>query len=99
MKNHISIKHGMLPDFKEYLQRNGWKAEEPKGKYEVLRARKQGYPRPLLVHDRERGCGYSVDERDIKVYTNYRRDREKRGLDGYFSSNEERIAYWNERRA
>jgi len=47
----------------------------------VLRARKKDYPRPLLIYDRSTGgCGYSIDERDMKVYKNWQKDRRKRGL-------------------
>lgn len=82
MKNHIMVRHGMLDDLAAYLKQSGWKLEEPVGQYEVLRARKPDYPRPLLVHDRkERGCGYSIDERDIKVYQGWKRNRRKRSLD------------------
>lgn len=81
MKNRITVKHGMLEDLKEYLTRNGWTLEEPKGKYEVLRARKKDYPRPLLIYDRSAGgCGYSIDERDMKIYKGWQKDRVKRGL-------------------
>ena len=95
MKNRRALKHGMLPDFKEYLERTGWKLEEPKGKYEVLRARKEDYPRPILVHDRERGCGYSVDERELDIYKQYSKDRERRGLEGYWETQEERSGYFS----
>jgi len=95
MKNRRNLKHGMLPDFKEYLVRNGWSVEDTKGKYEVLRARKKGYPRPLLVHDRERGCGYSIDERDIKIYEQYGKDRESRGLEYWWETQEERDGYFS----
>ena len=68
MKNRVTVRHGMLSDLKTYLKQSGWKLEEPVGAYEVLRARNPNYPRPLLVHDRaERGVGYSIDERDVKV--------------------------------
>ena len=81
MKNRITVRHGMLPDLKDYLTRTGWTVEPIKGQYEVLRARKPGYPRPLLVYDRTSGgCGYSIDERDAKVYANWKKDRRKRGL-------------------
>lgn len=81
MKNRTTVKHGMLEDLKEYLIQSGWTLEEPKGEYEVLRARKSGYPRPLLVHNRSTGgCGYSVDERDMKIYKGWQRNRRKRGL-------------------
>lgn len=84
MKNRTTVRHGMLKDLISYLVSSGWKLEEPKGEYEVLRARKPGYPRPLLVHtrdfDRNGGCGYSIDERDMKVYNGWKRNRKKRGL-------------------
>lgn len=81
MKNRTTVKHGMLEDLKEYLVRSGWTLEEPKGEYEVLRARKKDYPRPLLIHDRSTGgCGYSIDERDMKIYKGWQKNRRKRGL-------------------
>lgn len=89
MKNRTTVRHGMLVDLRDYLKRSGWTIEQPVGKYEVLRARRKGYPRPLLVHDRERGCGYSIDERDALVYKGWRRSRTKRGLDPYRPTKEE----------
>ena len=81
MKNRITVRHGMLGDLRDYLSRTGWTIEEPVGVYEVLRARKNGYPRPLLIHNRTSGgCGYSIDERDMKVYNRWRNDRPKRGI-------------------
>jgi hypothetical protein len=78
MKNHTTVKHGMLEDLAAYLMASGWTLEPVIGKYEVLRARKTGHPRPLLVHDRTSGgCGYSIDERDIKVYRGWERSRRK----------------------
>ena len=95
MKNRITVRHGMLPDLKAYLQQSGWKLEDPVGEYEVLRARNLNYPRPLLVHDRvERGVGYSVDERDLKVYKGWKRNRKNRGLDPDWPTEQERDAYW-----
>lgn len=91
MKNRITVRHGMLEDMKEYLRQSGWKLEEPVGKYEVLRARKNDYPRPLLIHDRTSGgCGYSIDERDAKIYAGWKRSRKRRGLDADFPTKEER---------
>lgn len=90
MKNRLTIRHGMLGDLSRYLEQSGWKLEEPVGQYEVLRARKADYPRPLLVHDRkDRGCGYSIDERDAKVYHGWKRNRRKRGLDPDWPGREE----------
>lgn len=90
MKNRITVRHGMLADLKEYLTKSGWKLEEPVGQYEVLRARRPGYTRPLLVHDRTSGgCGYSIDERDIKVYQGWKRNRKKRGIHPDWPTEEE----------
>lgn len=98
MKNHTTVKHGMLPDLRDYLLRSGWKLEEPKSEYEVLRARKKGYPVPLMIWDRTTGgIGYSIDERDMKVYRGWQRSRRKRGLDPYHSTQEEWKAYWANR--
>lgn len=44
MKNRTTVEHGMLPDLEAYLARSGWTLEEPVGQYEVLRARRPGYP-------------------------------------------------------
>lgn len=91
MKNRMTVKHGMLKDLEEYLKKSGWTIESPVGKYEVLRARKTGYPRPLLIHDRSSGgIGYSIDERDMAVYKGWKKNRRKRGLDDNFPSPEER---------
>lgn len=94
MKNRTTVHHGMLPDLKDYLVESGWTLERPMGFYEVLRARRPGYPRPLLVHDRTSGgCGYSIDERDLKVYKGWLRNRRKRGLPN-FATAEEWDRYW-----
>ena len=96
MKNRITVKHGMLPDLKAYLVQSGWTLEKPVGAYEVLRARRPGYPRPLLVHDRTSGgCGYSIDERDSKVYRGWLKNRRKRGLPA-FATTQEWNKYWEE---
>lgn len=90
MKNRLTVCHGMLGDLRQYLTQSGWALEEPVGEYEVLRARKPGYPRPLLVHDRTSGgCGYSIDERDMKVYRGWQKNRRRRGLDPFYPSGEE----------
>lgn len=95
MKNRLTVRHGMLPDLKAYLKQSGWKLEEPVGVYEVLRARNPSYPRPLLIYDRaERGCGYSVDERDMRVYKGWRKNRKKRGIDPDWPTAEETSEYW-----
>lgn len=94
MKNRTTVQHGMLTDLKTYLVKSGWTLEKPVGVYEVIRARRPGYPRPLLIHDRTSGgCGYSIDERDLKVYTGWIRNRRKRGLPAR-ATVEEMTSYW-----
>lgn len=96
MKNRTTVRHGMLTDLKSYLVQSGWTLEIPKGEYEVLRARKPGYPRPLLIHNRDfirnGGCGYSIDEHDMKVYLGWQRSRRKRGLDPHRATTEEKAS-------
>lgn len=95
MKNRVTVQHGTLDDLRAYLVRSGCTLEDPVGVYEVLRARRPGYPRPLLVHNRTTGgCGYSVDERDTKVYAGWKKNRRKRGLPADATA-EERQKYWN----
>ena len=89
MKNRTTVHHGLLSDLKSYLEKSGWTIQETKGKYEVLRATKLGYPRPLMVFDRERGCGYSIDERDLAIYKGWHKNRRKRGLDPLYPSTDE----------
>lgn len=97
MKNRTTIKHGMLPDLEAYLIQSGWKLEPTVGPYEVLRARRPGYPRPLLIYDRTSGgCGYSTDERDEKVYKGFLKNRRKRGLPD-FATPDEWHKYFEER--
>ena len=77
------VLHGMLRDLQAYLIRSGWRILPTKGEYEVLRAVKKDYPRPLLVYTRAAatgGRGYSIDERDSKIYAGWKKNRKKRGL-------------------
>lgn len=84
MKNRITVRHGLLTDLANWLIENGWTIQEPKGEYEVLRACKQGYVRPLLIYDRDKGCGYSIDERDEKSLPEMaKRQKEKRIISEY----------------
>lgn len=98
MKNRITVRHGMLPDLADYLKKSGWRLEPPKGDYEVLRARLPGRQRPLLIHNRSTGgCGYSIDERDMKVYSGWKRNRAHRGLEPDWPTEDERKEYWHEK--
>lgn len=88
----------MLEDLADYLEKSGCKLEETKGQYEVLRARLSGRPDPLLIYDRTSGgCGYSIDERDMKVYRGWKKNRKKRGIDPEWPTEDERREYWDGR--
>lgn len=50
MANRHMLHINKLEDFKEWLVKDGWEIEEPKGNYEVLRARKAGRKNPLIVY-------------------------------------------------
>ena len=90
MKDRITVRHGMLGDLRQYLIQSGWTIEAPVGEFEVLRARRKGYPRPLLVYNRSgHGCGYSIDERDIKGYQGWKKSRRRRGIDPDWPTQEE----------
>ena len=57
-----------LDAFSEWLIKDGWKLEEPKGAYEVLRARKDGRKNPLIVYTKlEAKEHLSVMDRDCDV--------------------------------
>lgn len=75
MKNRTTVEHGMLPDLESYLVRSGWTLEEPVGQYEVLRARRPGYPRPLLIHNRSTGVAVTALMTDLKVYAGWKKNR------------------------
>lgn len=50
MANRHLLAVNKLEDFKSWLVKNGWQIEQVKGKYEVLRARKETEKLPLIVY-------------------------------------------------
>lgn len=71
---HIS----KLEDFKEWLIKDGWDIEEPKGTWEVLRARKVGRKNPLIVYTKMDAKEHlSVMDRDSGVIGAFLRDSKK----------------------
>lgn len=66
------LHHNHLERFKSYLIGKGWVIEEPKGEYEVLRARLDGRKRPLIIYTRlEAKEHYSVDDRDWRIISGF----------------------------
>lgn len=71
---HIS----KLDDFKEWLVKDGWDIEEPKGTWEVIRARKSGRKNPLIVYTKMDAKEHlSVMDRDSGVIGAFLRDSKK----------------------
>lgn len=67
-----------LEDFKEWLIKDGWVIEEPKGQWEVLRARKEGRRNPLIVYCKMNAKEHlSVMDRDRGVIGTFLRDSKK----------------------
>lgn len=67
-----------LEDFKEWLVKDGWDIEEPKGTWEVLRARKSGRNNPLIVYTKMDAKEHlSVMDRDSGVIGAFLRDSKK----------------------
>ena len=54
MANRHLLAINKLEDFRNWLLKNGWKIEETKGKYEVLRARKSTEKLPLIVYKKDK---------------------------------------------
>ena len=71
---HIS----KLEDFKAWLLKDGLDIEEPKGTWEVLRARKPGRNNPLIVYTKMDAKEHlSVMDRDSGVIGAFLRDSKK----------------------
>lgn len=90
---HIS----KLEDFKEWLIKDGWNIEEPKGTWEVLRARKSGRKNPLIVYTKKDAKEHlSVMDRDSGVIGAYLRDskKTKTNADKIRSMSDEELAEW-----
>lgn len=71
---HIS----KLKDFKQWLIKDGWEIEEPKGTWEVLRARKSCRKNPLIIYTKiDAKEHFSVMDRDSDVIGEFLRDSKK----------------------
>lgn len=83
MANRHTLHVDRLGDFERWLSDNGWEIEEPKGDYEVLRARKPDRKRPLILWRRLSNNGggelthLTYDDRDGAVIFAFLLDRKK----------------------
>ena len=75
MANRHTLHISKLEDFKKWLEKDGWEIEEPKGIWEVLRARKQGRKNPLIVFPKKDAKEHlSIMDRDSGVIGAFLRD-------------------------
>ena len=75
MADRYRLHKSKLEDFKNWLINDGWTIENPKGTWEVLRARKEGRKNPLLVYTKMDAKEHlSVMDRDRSVLGAYLRD-------------------------
>ena len=78
MANRHTLHISKLEDFKKWLVKDGWEIEEPKGIYEVLRARKAGKKNPLIVYTKADAKEHlSLMDRDSGVVGAFLRDCKK----------------------
>ena len=78
MANRHMLHISKLEDFKDWLVKDGWKIEEPKGIYEVLRARNAGRKNPLIVYTKADAKEHlSIMDRDGGVVGAFLRDCKK----------------------
>ena len=78
MANRHTLHISKLEDFKKWLVKDGWEIEEPKGIYEVLRARKYGRQNPLIVYTKADAKEHlSIMDRDSGVIGAFLRDCRK----------------------
>lgn len=78
MANRHKLHISKLEDFKKWLVKDGWEIEDPKGIYEVLRARKFGRINPLIVYRKAEVKEHlSIMDRDSGVVGAFLRDCKK----------------------
>lgn len=95
MANRYTLHISKLEDFKKWLVKDGWEIEEPKGNYEVLRARKYGRQNPLIVYAKADAKEHlSVMDRDSGVIGAFLKDcrKPKTKADRFRSMSDEELA-------
>lgn len=77
MANRNLLHISKLEGLKEWLTKDGWKIEQPKGEYEVVRARKPGRKDPLIIYRKQKTREYlSIMDRDNSVVAAFLRDKQ-----------------------
>ena len=75
MANRHTLHSNKLDAFRKWLIKDGWKIEEPKGIWEVLRAKKAGRQNPLIVYQKMNKEHLSVLDRDIDVIKRFLQEK------------------------
>ena len=78
MANRHTLHSNKLDAFRKWLIKTGWTIEEPKGIWEVLRAKKAGRQNPLIVYQKTNKEHLSVLDRDIDIIKDFLRDNKKK---------------------
>ena len=97
MANRHTLHISKLEDFKKWLVKDGWEIEEPKGIYEVLRARKHGRQNPLIVYTKADAKEHlSIMDRDSGVIGAFLRDcrKPKTNADRIRAMTDKELAEW-----
>lgn len=75
MANRNTLHSNKLDAFRKWLIKTGWTIEEPKGIWEVLRAKKAGRQNPLIVYQKMNKEHLSVLDRDIDVIKRFLQEK------------------------
>lgn len=78
MANRHTLHSNKLDALRTWLIKTGWTIEEPKGIWEVLRAKKAGRQNPLIVYQKTNKEHLSVLDRDIDIIKDFLRDNKKK---------------------
>ena len=79
MANRHRLHISKLQEFEQWLLKDGWTIDKPKGVYEVLRARKSGRQNPLIVYQKANVKEHlSVMDRDVGVIGAYLKECKKK---------------------
>lgn len=98
MANRHLLAVNKLEDFKNWLIENDWQIEKPKGKYEVLRARKSTEKLPLIVYKKDKDglVHLSVSDWNTKYVYEFINNNKSNKQTELKSQLDQQKAMWNE---
>lgn len=77
-RNLIHRKHLSL--LRMYFRKMGWTLLEPKGFWEVFRATRSDYRRPIIVYKSLNSEHFTIDDRDYKTFIQFLKWMKDNGL-------------------